>query len=194
MKISNTTKLAIIIVLGLFVLAALVYTSGQRPEAPTRGSEQGDSFNRADLMFMNMMIIHHDQAIRMAELAPNRTANEHVLGLAQNISAAQKRENEQMTSWLRSQGYQRPTRGHRMAGMASEAEMQRLEETEGEAFDHLFADLMIDHHEGGIQMARSEVRNGNHQELVSLAQDMVDVQTREVDLMRRWLNGGETTA
>lgn len=145
-----------------------------------------NEFNRTDLMFMNMMIIHHDQAIEMAELSSTRTDNENILELSRNISEAQKAENQQMSEWLRELGYQRPRDGHRMAGMATQQEMIQLRQSEGREFDLLFSELMIDHHQGGIQMAKAEVQNGGSEKVKELAQGMVDAQTKEVEKMEAW--------
>jgi uncharacterized protein (DUF305 family) len=153
---------------------------------------EDSEFNRADIMFMNMMIVHHEQAIEMSQLAPNRTTNETILELARNISKSQQSEIDTMSSWLNDAGRQRPRgMGHRMAGMASPKEMNLLEQSTGDEFDRRFANLMIDHHEGGIDMAQAEVQRGSHAGVVSLAEDMVRVQQREVDLMQQWLTAWE---
>lgn len=160
----------------------------QGVEQPENSQEEENlsDFNRADLMFMNMMIIHHDQAIEMAELAPERTDNENILALSENISEAQRRENEKMASWLQDAGFRRPVDGHRMAGMASEQEMEELRSSEGREFDVLFSRLMIEHHRGGIQMARGVVQNGNSEKVSELAQEMIRVQQEEIQKMEEW--------
>lgn len=73
-----------------------------------------------------------------------------------------------------------------MAGMASQQEMSRLRRVEGREFDLLFSELMIEHHEGGIQMARAEVQNGRSDKVRELAQGMVNVQQVEVEKMEAW--------
>lgn len=163
--------LAVLTVLGLIAVNSF-YNSSEPADS--------SSFNRADIMFMNMMIIHHDQAIEMAELAENRTDNENILELSGNISKAQRSENEQMAEWLRQLGYQRPVRGHRMAGMASNEEMERLENSTGSEFDLLFSKLMIEHHRGGIQMAQNFIQSGRNPELIELEREMVEAQTQEI--------------
>ena len=81
--------------------------------------------------------------------------------------------------------------GHRMAGMASPKEMNLLEQSTGDEFDGRFANLMIEHHKGGIGMAKREVQRGRNDELVSLAEDMVSVQRCEVNLIQGWLTDWE---
>jgi uncharacterized protein (DUF305 family) len=172
-------------VIGIIVLATAVFLLVPL-NSPAGENSSDSSFNRADVMFMNMMIIHHDQAIEMAELAENRTDNENILELSRNISEAQRAENEQMAEWLRELGYQRPVRGHRMAGMASEENMTKLGRSEGREFDQLFSELMTTHHRGGIQMAQSFSQRGRKPELIEMEQQMIETQQEEIEMMRDW--------
>ncbi|QKQ98382.1 DUF305 domain-containing protein [Candidatus Nanohaloarchaea archaeon] len=181
----NRRKVAVTALIAGAALIFLVAFFVPLNNAPAKNSSE-TGFNRADLMFMNMMIIHHDQAIEMAELAPNRTDNENILELSRNISEAQRAENEQMAEWLRELGYQRPVRGHRMAGMASQEEMQRLKNSSGRGFDRLFSELMIRHHRGGIQMAQAFSRRGSYPELIQMEKQMIEAQQKEIQLMQEW--------
>ena len=115
---------------------------------------------------------------------------EKISGLAENISEAQTRENRQMAEWLRQQGYQRPRNGHRMAGMASQEQMQRLENSEGKDFDRLFAELMIEHHRGGIEMARNFREVGRYSELKNMQTGMIQAQQTEIEKMKKWQKQG----
>jgi len=184
MKITDRNKKLLFAGVAVLILATIasfgLFGNTNQP------LDQVSEFNRADLMFMNMMIIHHDQAIEMAELAENRTDNENILELSQNISQAQKEENQKMIEWLREAGFNRPMQGHRMAGMATQQEMNELKQSEGREFDLLFSELMIEHHEGGIQMARAEVQNGKSEKVVELAQGMIETQQEEVKKMEVW--------
>lgn len=183
---------SLVVIAGFFstTVAPSIITQEEPNSANMQQKDQeageDSRFSRADLMFMNMMIIHHDQAIEMAELAENRTDNDKVLSLSQNISEAQRYENRKMAEWLNSVGLNRPTRGHRMAGMAAQEEMMQLEQSRGKEFDQLFSELMIEHHRGGIEMARAEVQNGRAEEVIELARGMVQVQQKEVGMMRQW--------
>lgn len=175
------------IFVAVVLLIALPLTlNWSNPGSVDGTGESEEGFNRADIMFMNMMIVHHDQAIEMAELAPNRTENENILELSSNISEAQRAENEKMADWLRENGLQRPTGGHRMAGMASEENMSRLENSEGREFDVLFSELMITHHRGGIQMAKTFSERGRNSELIALEKEMIDAQEEEIKKMQEW--------
>jgi uncharacterized protein (DUF305 family) len=186
-EISSAASRHRTLVLGLMLFLGLTagFTLFQAPE--DRSSDQ--EFNRQDVMFMNMMIVHHDQAIEMAELAENRTDNEEILELSRNISQAQRAENEQMTEWMQELGYETGNH-HPMAGMASQEEMRRLETSEGENFDKLFAELMIEHHRGGIEMARNFREVGLNSELKAMQTQMIEAQQSEIKKMERWQKQG----
>jgi uncharacterized protein (DUF305 family) len=180
LDIKNTDlKKASILFLGLALLTGFVLLQ------PNRGNGESADFNSNDVMFMNMMIVHHDQAIEMAELSENRTENENILEISNNISKAQTRENEQMNKWMQELGYN-PGNHHRMAGMASEQEMQRLRNSNGREYNNLFAELMIEHHEGGIAMAQNVYNSGENTELREMQGQMIEAQQNEIGKMRRW--------
>jgi uncharacterized protein (DUF305 family) len=180
-EILTTQKLKIgvsTLLLAVILGAVIATLSGEER------SESGE-FNRADVMFMDMMIVHHDQAIEMAELAENRTNNGNILELSNNISRAQKAENQQMTNWMRSLGFE-PGNHRRMAGMASEQEMQQLKNSNGSEFNTLFAEMMTEHHEGGIEMAQHHYRAGRNPELKEMQQQMIETQQNEIEKMKKW--------
>lgn len=170
-------KKASVAVLGLMLLAGVLIQIGQ--------DSGQSSFNRNDVMFMNMMIVHHNQAIEMAELSANRTDNGKILDLSENISEAQTRENEQMRAWMQELGYN-PGNHHPMAGMASREQMQQLRDSNGSEYNKLFAELMIEHHEGGIAMARSFYNSGANTELGEMQRQMIEAQQKEIRKMQKW--------
>lgn len=165
-------------ILGLILLTGLAVTQ-------TAEKQSESSFNRNDAMFMNMMIVHHDQAIEMAELSENRTSNENILELSDNISEAQRAENRQMREWMNQLGYEAGNH-HAMAGMASEDEMQQLRSSNGSEYNQLFAELMIKHHQGGISMAQNFYNSGQNTELREMQGKMIEAQQTEIEKMRRW--------
>jgi uncharacterized protein (DUF305 family) len=143
----------------------------------------------ADVRFAEAMIPHHRQALEMAALAGLRTSDELVLALAERITRGQAPEIAVMTSWLRSLGRPAPeAHDHRVAyGMATLEQMNRLRTARGAAFDSLFLELMIRHHEGAVTMAGEELRHGTDRAMRKMAQDVVAGQQIEVTRMRRIL-------
>ncbi len=144
-------------------------------------------------MFLQMMIPHHEQAVAMSALAPSRTQNAAVLKLAKQIEAAQGPEIAQMKSWLT--GWNEPLTVGDMGGMAhgggsgmmKPEQMTALEKAKGAAFDKLYLQDMIAHHEGAVTMAQQELDSGENQQVKTLAQAVIDGQTKEISEMKQML-------
>ena len=137
-------------------------------------------FSGVDIMFAQMMIPHHQQAIDMSALAESRALSPEVKALASKISAEQGPEIEQMRAWLKAANA--PTEmGHQMSmdGMLSEAELERLTNASGAEFDELFILGMIAHHEGAIEMAQMVVDSKNL-EARELGETIIKMQTLEI--------------
>jgi len=137
-------------------------------------------FSGLDIMFAQMMIPHHQQAIDMSALAQSRALSPEVKAIASKISAEQGPEIEQMGAWLKAANA--PTEmGHQMSmdGMLSDAEMERLSSASGAEFDELFLLGMIAHHEGAIEMAQMVVDSKNL-EASKLGADVIKIQTLEI--------------
>lgn len=116
-----------------------------------------------DVRFMQGMILHHFQAVQMAALVGDRTSNESLGDIASRIDISQEDEIAFMQSWLRERSEMAPDPAndphamhhgdhHNMSGMATPAQMAALEAASGTAFDALFLELMIAHHEGAVDM------------------------------------------
>lgn len=139
------------------------------PGQPTRTltAEEAAALGRpghveADVRFMQGMIHHHGQALDMTELLSSRTESEQMRLLALRIDISQTAEITMMEGWLRSRDEDAPrvreagatplTDEQLMPGMLTERQMAQLAATTGEAFDRLFLELMIVHHEGALAM------------------------------------------
>ncbi|MEU7293025.1 DUF305 domain-containing protein [Streptomyces exfoliatus] len=159
------------------------------PTASVAGAAAG-AFNDADVMFAQMMIPHHEQALEMAELADGRAEDAEVKKLVAAIEQAQDPEIQKMKAWLK--GWGKPESaghgGHGMAGMMSEQDMKDLAAVKGKAFDRKFAELMIAHHEGAVEMAEVEQRNGRNATAKALADDVVRTQSTEITALRKVLD------
>lgn len=155
------------------------------PATTTEAS--GATFNDADVRFAQMMIPHHEQAVEMAALAETRAQSPEITQLAGQIKAAQDPEIKTMTGWLTAWGkpVEAPGGGHDAHGMMSGGDMAKLAAAKGAEFDKMFADMMIDHHEGAIQMAKDEQRDGANAEAKALAATIEKTQTDEVAKLRQ---------
>lgn len=158
-----------------------------------------DKHNSQDVMFAQMMIPHHEQAVEMAALAETRANNPEVKKLAADIKGAQDPEIKTMTSWLQSWGEETdiPTSmdhgmsGHDMgatvSGMMSAEDMEKLKGASGVEFDKMFMTMMIQHHQGAIDMARNQIQGGQYGPAIQMAKDIEAAQTREIEKMNQLL-------
>jgi uncharacterized protein (DUF305 family) len=163
--------------------------SGDAGSSDSGSSDAGSGgFNDADVTFAQMMIPHHEQALDMAELADGRASDTELKELAEQIEKAQDPEIKTMKGWLRSWG--KPTTVESMPGMdhgsggdgmMSDADMQQLKGMKGTEFDKMFAEMMIQHHNGAITMAEDEQKDGKNDAAVKMAGDIVKGQTAEVE-------------
>jgi uncharacterized protein (DUF305 family) len=144
------------------------------------------SHNEQDVMFAQMMIPHHRQAVEMAGLAPSRASSAQVKTLAAGIEKAQAPEIAKMTGWLRAWGAPAAMTGmhHDMPGIMSDKDMTSLKALKGAAFDKAFLRMMIEHHRGAVTMARAEDRSGQNADAKALAASIVRTQSAEIATMR----------
>ncbi|WP_433145830.1 DUF305 domain-containing protein [Actinomadura nitritigenes] len=144
------------------------------------------SHNEQDVMFAQMMIPHHRQAVEMAGLAPSRAASAQVKVLAAGIEKAQAPEIATMTGWLKDWGAPAAMTGmhHDMPGIMGEKDMTSLKGLKGAAFDKAFLRMMIEHHQGAVTMARAEGRSGQNADAKAMAASIVRTQTAEIAKMR----------
>jgi uncharacterized protein (DUF305 family) len=154
----------------------------------------GARYTRADVEFMQGMIAHHAQAIYMSRMAESHKANPRVVRLAIKIDQSQIAEIRIMQDWLRSNGQHAPDtsswRTMTMPGMLTAAELDSLDKRTGVDFDRRFLELMIRHHEGALQMVDDLFATplaGQDVDVNVFANDVVEVQTAEIGLMRRLL-------
>ncbi|HEX4933103.1 MAG TPA: DUF305 domain-containing protein [Gemmatimonadaceae bacterium] len=155
----------------------------------------GAPYTAADVEFMQGMIAHHAQAIHMSRMAEAHGANPRVLRLATKIDQSQVAEIRIMQQWLRSYEQEAPDtsswRTMRMAGMLTESQLKELDAAKGVAFDRAFLVLMIQHHEGAIQMVKELFATpgaGQEVDVNVFANDVVSVQTAEIGVMREMLS------
>ena len=148
--------------------------------------------NAADVTFASEMIPHHGQAVAMADLALETAVSQDVKELANQIKAAQDPEIQTMSGWLRGWGAPVPDAQamHHGEGMMSMEQMDRLEEATGAQFDRLWLEMMVEHHEGAIAMARTELTSGASPQAKKLAQAIIDGQAKEIATMKALLAQG----
>lgn len=204
---SRFSRLATVAVSGVLMCTAFAGCTGEPEASPgppvvvpggpgepnqtmSTAPEDSSPANAADLAFLADMIVHHAQAVQMAELVPDRAADPVVRRLAGRILDAQQPEIDAMSGMLTERGGEVPSLEHHehedhsgMPGMASPAELVALERASGEEFDRMFLRLMIRHHRGALTMAREQLAAGSDVRVGEVATDIAVTQTKEISVM-----------
>jgi uncharacterized protein (DUF305 family) len=181
----------ILLALAAAILLTACNQGGQDQEQSTAPAKAAP--NNADIAFTQNMIPHHQQAIAMANLVDSHTDRPQLHKLADSIQRTQDQEISQMQGWLRSWGKpMTPSGGHgghgdtEMPGTMSEADMSRLMEATGTEFDLAFVEMMAAHHQGAIDMAKTELKDGSLPTVTRLAEQIIDTQQDEIDQLHQW--------
>lgn len=151
-----------------------------------------------DARFMQEMISHHAQALRIVAVVANLLTDPQAKAIAGRIEAAQLPEIAAMARWLTARGQQVPleatyplvTPGEdhsAMPGMASKQQLEALARARGPAADRMFLTLMITHHEGALPMALKQRQNGADDRATELSDDIFVTQSAEIGHMRQML-------
>lgn len=195
--LKNFPKVLVIAVIAAFSLSACSANSNSAPassqsaDGMTGMMGSDSSLSADDIMFLQMMIPHHEQAIEMSKLATANTKNPEVLDLAARIQAAQQPEIDLMSKLLSDAG-QSVMPGHSMghgmgdSGMMSEADMAALVSAKDNGFDAIYLSGMIAHHDGAISMANA-VANSSNSAVKTLVSNIVTSQTAEIAEMTKLL-------
>jgi uncharacterized protein (DUF305 family) len=177
--------------------------------ASSESSADPSGFNDADVDFATDMIQHHAQALVMVDLSMGRDLDPEMVELTEEIRAAQAPEIEQMADWLEDwdQPVPETSRDHAnahaeehggddgaemdadMPGMMTAEEMDALENASGEEFRTMWLEMMIEHHQGAVEMAETVVEDGQNAEVRALAEDIVRTQSDEISTMQELLEG-----
>ena len=183
----------------VLVLAGCAPTDGTMPGmdhgpggmTSTAPSQSAAAFNAADEMFVTMMIPHHQQAIEMADqILAKDGIDERVVSLAEQIKAAQDPEIQTMQGWLSQWGASASAgpMDHGSGGMMSDDDMSSLMGASGAEFDQMWLTMMIEHHEGAIEMAQDVLATTADPDVEKLATAVVQGQEKEIATMQGMLS------
>jgi uncharacterized protein (DUF305 family) len=168
------------------------------PAKTVRANEKSPAprptYNNADIRFVTMMIPHHEQALVMARLVADRAANPQLKIIADRILATQEPEIKTLETWLTDRGLDRNSGGghqHSMAGMQTAKALELLTAARGAEFDRMFVDMMVEHHQGAIDMAGEVLALGVDVIINETASSVVVEQGAEINRMRQALTGAK---
>ena len=161
--------------------------------------EDSHEHNAADVAFAQNMIPHHQQAVDMAAMVPAQSTNSDLIVLARHILEDQRAEINTMTGWLAQWGEPVGANGDAhgghehmaITGMVDDETMRRLPTLSGEEFDALWIKSMIGHHQGAIDMAETEIAQGQNPDAVKMAGFIVTAQQREISQLNHLVTVSE---
>jgi uncharacterized protein (DUF305 family) len=180
-------------------------TTSAAPTSSAASASVDATHNAADVSFAQNMIVHHQSAIQMAQMAETQASTQQVKDLAKRIEAAQSPEIDEMTSWLNAWGepvsasnttgnmdhssgsMSSGSMGSEGMGMMTAGQMNQLMGAQGTDFDRMFLEMMTIHHQGAIEMAKTEQANGSNPQAKALAHSIETSQTAEVAEMAEML-------
>lgn len=194
---------------GIALVLAVPSACSEDDAATTRSDTQ---HNAADVAFAQAMIPHHAQAMTMVDLLRGRRVDPAVEALGEQIRDAQGQEIEILSDWLVEWDEEVPETmrdhshaGHDgadpsevmeqmgaehddMPGMMSAQDFKGLEEADDAAFQDRWLALMIEHHEGALEMAETEREEGRFAPAVELAGEVVASQDEEIETMQELID------
>ena len=187
-------SIALLLLPALLVLPACS-SSTFSSSSDTSSAQQTAEFNDADVMFAQMMIPHHEQAIEMSDMAldPTIGASQQIIDLATQIKNAQDPEIKQMKDWLAAWNKSlMPDDGmdhsSMMDGMLSADELTQLGALTGASFDKAWTEAMIAHHKGAVEMAEDVLENGSNPDVRQLASSIIKTQQAEIETLASLLS------
>jgi uncharacterized protein (DUF305 family) len=188
MRMSTTNNSAFKrVIAGLVALIMVMAVAGCSKDASMGMDHEGHSsmasgdLSSDDIMFLQMMIPHHQQAIDISDLALTKSSDSELLALAKDIRDGQASEIVKMKAWLdganagMDPGH---SMGHDMSGMLGDSELAALKAATGKSFDLLWLKGMTGHHDGAIDMA-AMIENAENAEIKSFGQAIVTTQSAQ---------------
>lgn len=192
MQVNIDKKTGALLTVIVILAASLIYMLGSRDSDGISGmhdhmggTTSNSSLTGADVMFLQMMIPHHQQAIDMSNLAIKISKNEELLTLSKTIAKDQAAEIIQMKNWLMQAGASEDP-GHSMSGMGgmlTEDEYAKLETSSGKEFDKLWLQGMTNHHEGAIHMTNM-IADADNPEIKAFGKAIVKAQSAQIEQMK----------
>ncbi|PTX13099.1 uncharacterized protein (DUF305 family) [Pontibacter mucosus] len=146
-----------------------------------------------DYDFAQMMTMHHQGAVRMAEDEIANGTDAKMKEMAQKTMKTNKEDIQKLQDFTKTH---KPTKGDTATTMQMMQPMskmmddmhQNMGNMGGANTDHSFAQMMIHHHEMGNEMARAFLKQGKTQEMKQMAQKTIDEQEKEIQEFRNWLD------
>ena len=173
------------IIVSLLAVGVILIPNGANASSHAKSLQ---NLGMNEIMFAQMMIPHHEQAISMSETALKKSRNQEILKLSRQIKSLQSSETSQLTYWLKATDSSM-TMDHdmKMSGMFTVKELASLKRLTGSQFDRTFLQLMIKHHQGALEML-DLISDSKNTEAKALAKAIKSAQSKEITSMKLLLN------
>ena len=139
----------------------------------------------SDIMFFQMMIPHHQQAVEISDLALARSKDPELLALARQIRDGQASEIITMKAWLDAANAGLDMGHHMddsMGGMLGDAELADLKAASGKNFDLLWLSGITEHHDGALHMT-TMIRDSGKAQIKTFGEAIVIAQSKQITQM-----------
>jgi uncharacterized protein (DUF305 family) len=176
MRIKRAIRGIFIAILALSISACA--STGTKDSMHDHSAQAAGDLSSDDVMFLQMMIPHHQQAIDISDLALTKSEDAELRALAKNIRDEQGAEIVKMKAWLEKAKAASHSDSHSMSGMLSDSELAALEKATGKSFDVLWLKAMTGHHTGAIDMA-AMIENAKSAEIKSFGEGIVASQSAQ---------------
>jgi uncharacterized protein (DUF305 family) len=151
-------------------------------------SSSNANYTGADIMFLQMMIPHHQQAIDISNLAMKASQDAELIELAKIIARDQAAEIKQMKAWLADAGASEDM-GHSMdgmGGMLNDDDLAALNAATGKEFDVLWLKGMTEHHDGAIHMTQM-IEDAQNADIKEFGTKVIKDQSEQIAQMKKML-------
>jgi uncharacterized protein (DUF305 family) len=199
MQINIDRKTGVLLGVIVLLVAAVVSLSVNRGDNSTMNNSSGHmghgsssssnaNYTGADIMFLQMMIPHHQQAIDISNLAMKVSSDSELLELAKIIARDQAAEIKQMKVWLKDSGASEDM-GHSMdgmGGMLNDDELTALSAATGKEFDTLWLKGMTEHHDGAIHMTQM-IEDAQNADIKAFGTKVIKDQSEQIAQMKKML-------
>jgi uncharacterized protein (DUF305 family) len=185
-----------IVMTGLAAVAALLVAgcgggdsgTGAAAGNSAAAADQSVTWNDADVSFAQMMLADHRMVGEMATMAQKKATTAELKAVSKKLNSGQSKAADEISGWLTAWG--EPTEAGaahaQMPGAMTEADMTMLTSMKkGMDFDTMFAQMMVEHHQGAITMAEEEAANGKNPDAKAMAASMVKTLQAQVTSLER---------
>lgn len=201
--------------LALVALTILGANAAFAQDDMNMGNMKTQMSANTDLQFLDMMLAHHADGVKMAQMGVDKAQNAGVKALAEKMKTGQQKDIKEMQA-IRDRHFSGQPKqemmmmkggGMKMDSMkggdmkmdmskggamtmemmskTAEDDMRKLEAASGAEFDRAFLDIFMKHHQMALDMSREETSKGKNADAKKKAREIISVQTKEMGEMKR---------